>query len=180
MKRRSYSRGFTLIELLIVIAILSMMALLAAPRISQFFGNERQDSGLFAAYINATADNAHLNGKTNYLCISLSKPGEKKIELFKEKVFRANSLSVYNLEDNLFVQNNAKILELRSFSDNVSVKSVILEGGQPVGFGDVIIPFYSDGTSEPFVIEVQFGDSTRYIKKSRNSRTAGIFNELEN
>lgn len=167
-----------MIELLIVMAIMSLMALVAVPRISAFLGNERQESGLLSAYIASTSDDAYVNGRTNYLCITLPLPDDKNKELFSEKSFTPNSVAVYVLDEMKLVQNSHRILDRRTFSGSFTIKAVYLEGSEAISRGDVIIPFYSDGSSESFTIEVSSGDKSRYFKKNKNSRNVKILDEI--
>lgn len=167
-----------MIELLIVMAIMSLMALVAAPRISAFLGNERQESGLLSAFIASTSDDAFVNGRTNYLCITLTPPDDRNTELFNNKNFSANSLTVYVLDDMKLVENSHRILDRRTFSSSFLIKSVYLEGSEAISRGNVIIPFYSDGSSESFSIEVLTGDKSRYFKKNKNSRNVAILDEI--
>ena len=178
MSRRTDSPGFTMIELLVVMAIISLMALIAAPRISAFLGNERQESGLLSAYIGSTSDDAFVHGRTNYLCISLSAPYNETDGLLIRKGFVLNTVAVYNLEEMQLVENSHRILEQRTFSSSFSIIAVYLEGAEAIIKGDVIIPFYPDGSSEGFTIEVLSGDKKRYFKKTKNSRNVLISDEI--
>lgn len=178
MRLSSTNSGFTMIELLIVMAIMSLMALVAAPRISAFLGNERQESGLLSAYITAASDDALVSGRTNYLCITLAVPDDRSKELFREKTFSPNSISVYLLDEMKLVQNSHRILEKRIFSGSFALKAVYLEGSEAISRGDVIIPFYPDGSSENFTIEVSTGEKMIYFKKNKNSRNVIIADEI--
>jgi hypothetical protein len=42
------------------------------------------------------------------------------------------------------------LLKLRKFSNGFILSEVIFEGGKTISSGSVLIPFYSDGTSEAF------------------------------
>lgn len=160
------NRGFTLIELLVVIAILAVMALIALPRISGFLNSQRQESSLLLAYLTAVSDDAFVTGKTNYLSIHLNLPGDESKypagDLFRE----INALSVHNLSDDEFVNNPKKILSLRRFSSSFILDSVIFKGGKNIEMGNVIIPFYSDGTSESFFLKVLSDEREIYFRKN--------------
>ena len=160
------NRGFTLIELLVVIAILAVMALVALPRISGFLNSQRQDSSLLLAYLTAVSDDAFVSGRTNYLFIHLNLPGDESIfpdgDVFRER----NALSVHNLSDGEFIPNPAKILSPRSFSSSFVFDSVILEGGKIIESGNVIIPFYSDGTSEGFSLKIVSDENQIFFRKN--------------
>lgn len=142
------------------------MALVALPRISGFLNSQRQDSSLLLAYLTAVSDDAFVSGRTNYLFIHLNLPGDESInpagDLFRER----NALSVHNLSDDEFVANPKKILSLRRFSSSFIFDSVILDGGKIIEMGNVIIPFYSDGTSEGFSLKVLSDGNQTYFRKN--------------
>ena len=168
-----------MIELLVVMAIFSLMALIAVPKISSFIGNERKDSGLLIAYIAAVSDNAYVSGKTNYLCISLNKSGSKKNELFENDSFISNSISVYNLENSKLIKSETRIIQPRTFTNSFIMQNVYLEGSGPIPGGEVVIPFYTDGTSEGFTIEVLYDGKNRFFKKDKNSKNLRILDEFQ-
>lgn len=159
--------GFTLIELVVVIAILAIMSLVALPRISGFLGNERKDSALFESYIAAVADDSFVNRRDNFLCISLKKAGENTGEALNDK-YRENSLTSYLFIDQKFKLNEKKILKARDFSSSFTLSQVIFDGGMTVSEGVVIIPFYSDGTSENFTIRIISEGEDIYLRKNRD------------
>jgi prepilin-type N-terminal cleavage/methylation domain-containing protein len=173
------NKGFTLIELLVVIAILAVMALIALPRISGFINSQRQESSLFHAYITAVADNAFISGKTNYLCIQLNLPGDGNKDpapdMFKER----NSLSVYNLSGSTFEINPGKVLSQRKFSSSFIFEAVILEGGKTIEYGNVLIPFYSDGSSEYFVLKVNSEGNNLFFRKDKNAKSTDRIEEIQ-
>lgn len=160
------NRGFTLIELLVVIAILAVMALIALPRISGFLNSQRQESSLLLTYLTAVSDDAFVTGRTNYLSIHLNLPGDENTYLPGDLLRETNALSVHNFSDDEFVKNPKKTLSLRRFSRSFVLDSVILDGGRNIEMGNVIIPFYSDGTSESFSLKVLSDESHIYFKKS--------------
>lgn len=160
------NRGFTLIELLVVIAILAVMALIALPRISGFLNSQRQDSSLLLAYLTAVSDDAFVSGRTNYLSIHLNQPGDENRSPAGDVFRETNALSVHNLSENEFTVNPKKILSLRRFSSTFILDSVIFEGGKTIEMGNVIIPFYSDGTSESFFLKVLSDGNQVYFRKN--------------
>lgn len=162
--------GFTLIELVVVMAILAIMSLVALPRISGFLGNERKDSALFESYIAAVADDSFVNKKNNYLCISLKKSGGESGEALNDK-YRSNSLATYTLSEQRFRLNEKRILKVRDFSDNFTLTQVIFDGGMTVSEGVALIPFYSDGTSENFIVKINAEGKDIYIRKYRDVKT---------
>lgn len=173
------NKGFTLIELLVVIAILAVMALIALPRISGFINSQRQESSLFQAYITAVTDDAFVSGKTNYLCINLNLPGDES-RFPQENVFRErNSLSVHNLKDSNFKTNPRKVISPRQFSSSFTFDTVILEGGATIEEGNVFIPFYSDGSSEFFVLKIISDGNSIFFRKEKNSKSPESVDETQ-
>lgn len=170
MRTLSDNGGFTLIELVVVIAILSIMSLVALPRISGFLGNERKESVLFASYISAVSEDSFVNRRDNYLCISLEKNGGSAGEALNDK-YRKNSLASYLFLENKFKLNDKKILKTRDFSSSYILSQVIFDGGMTVSDGIVLIPFYSDGTSENFTLRIISEGKDVYLRKYRDVKT---------
>ena len=159
-----------MIELIVVMAIFSLMAMLAVPRVANFIGNERKDSGLLSAYVTAASDDAFGHGRTVYLCISLNRPAVKKNPLMTDIATGTNSVSSFILEDMKLAPNQAAILKPRSFSSKFIIQGVSINGSDPVTEGDVLVPFYCDGSSESYIIEILFAGKTIHLIKDRNSR----------
>ena len=167
MLNLSDNNGFTLIELVVVMAILAIMSLVALPRISGFLGDERKESALFESYISAVADDSFVNRRDNFLCISLKKGGKDSGEALNDK-YRENSLATYLFNENKFKLNERKILKVRDFSSSFILSQVIFDGGMTVSEGIVLIPFYSDGTSESFTIRIISEGKDIYLRKNRD------------
>jgi len=92
--------GMTLIEIVIVLVIISVMAMLAVPRVSSFLGgSRREDFVIFTGMIAKTYDDSFLNDRTNYLVIHLNEGTPEPSELNKDVFSRHNGLSVVNLVD---------------------------------------------------------------------------------
>lgn len=171
------NRGFTLIEIIIVMAILAIMSVIALPKLTGFFGNERKESSVLKAYIEAVTDDSFVHRKTNYLCIHLSKPGEKNPELFDDRYNDDNIVNVYELVNGKFVQSENKILKYRGFSSSFVLEEVILEGGKSIAAGNVLIPFYSDGTSDGFTLKITSGDTKTLFIKNKINKMVLLENE---
>ena len=159
--------GFTLIELIIVIAILAIMSVIALPKLTGFFSNERKESSVLKAYIEAVTDDAFVHRRTDYLCIHLSRHGDKNSELFDDIYNDDNIVNVYELINGRFVQSKNKILKNRGFSSSFTLDEVILDGGKSIAEGNVLIPFYSDGTSAGFILKVISGDRKVIFVKNK-------------
>jgi prepilin-type N-terminal cleavage/methylation domain-containing protein len=171
------NRGFTLIELVVVIAILAIMSVVALPKLTGIIGNERKESSILKAYIEAVTDDSFVHRKTNYLCINLAKSGNKNSELFDDRYNDTNIVIVYELQKGKFIQNKNHVLKDRGFSSSFILDEVILEGGKSITSGNVIIPFYSDGTSAGFLLKIISGDSKIIFKKNKINKMVQFENE---
>ena len=172
------NKGFTLIELVVVMAIIALMSVIALPKLSGFFGNNRKESAILRSYIEAVTDDSFVKRKTNYLCIHLQRAGEKNAELFNDKYNETNIINVYEFDNGKFIQNKSNILKDRSFSSSFTLDEVILEGGKSITSGNILIPFYSDGTSLGFVIKIRAGDSKINVIKNKISKMVQFENEI--
>lgn len=161
------NNGFTLIEMIIVIAIIAIMAVVALPKLTAFFGNQRKESAVLKAYIEAVTDDTFVHRKTDYLCIHLSRHGDKNSELFDDLYNDDNIVNVYEMVNGKFVQSENKILKYRSFSSSFILDEVILDGGRSIISGNVLIPFYSDGTSAGFTLKIISGDKRINFSKNK-------------
>lgn len=148
-------------------AILAVMSLIALPKISGFLGNERKESALFESYIAAVADDSFVNKRDNFLCISLKKQGGNAGEALNDR-YRENSLASYLFIDQKFRLNEKKLLKTREFSSSFILNQVILDGGMTVSDGVVLIPFYSDGTTENFTIRITAEGKDIFLRKNRD------------
>jgi len=172
------NRGFTFIELIVVLAILALVMTFTLPKLASLLGNERKESIIFKAYIEALVNNSFVNCKTNYLCINLSKSEDPDSKFTDNQYRDSNALVVYELIDGKFIQSKNQLLKPRNFSSSFILSEVILEGGRIISSGNVLIPFYSDGSSEDFKIKVLLDDSTVFYSKTKNGKTVQQHNEL--
>jgi len=174
----SDNRGFTLLEIIVVVTIIAIMSVIALPKLTGFLGDERKESSLLTAYIEAVTDDSFVHRKINYLCIHLAKPGTNNSELFDDRFNDLNMVNVYNFDDSKFIQNKNRILKDREFSSSFILEEVIFDGGKVISQGNVLIPFYSDGSSEGFAIKISSGENKLYLKKNRINKSVQVDNEL--
>jgi len=159
-------------------AILAIMSVIALPKLAGIMWNQRKESSLLKAYIEAITDDSFVQHKTNYLSINLSKSENKDSELFDDKYKERNIVNVYEFHDGKFIQNKSKILKDRGFSSSFILAEVILEGGKNITSGNVLIPFYSDGTSVGFVLKIISGDSKIFFIKNKITKMVQLENEI--
>lgn len=157
-------QGFTLIEIIIVIVVLSIMAMLVTPRLSSYFANERKNFNLLSSLIAKTYDDSFMHGRINYLAIHLNEPFvDENFDEDREEVFsRNNAISVLSRIDGKFVDHERKALRYRQFSDNYILEDVILNNGQKVTQGSVIVPFYPQGYSDNIIIHIRTDDTDQW------------------
>lgn len=172
------NKGFTLVELLVVIAILAVMALIAMPRISGFMNSQRQDSALLMAYFTAVSDEAYITGETQYLSVHLNLAGIENMAHLDKNNIKENSLSTYTFTEGVFKISSRKVLGLRAFRGSFILDRVIFDGGRIVERGNVLIPFYPDGSSEGFVIRVLSDGEEIFIRKQSISKTPLIIESI--
>jgi prepilin-type N-terminal cleavage/methylation domain-containing protein len=158
-------RGFTFIEIMVVLVVISIMALAVAPRMTNFFKNERENSAILTGLIAKTFDDSFLNDRINYLAIHLYDPGDEASETADKKLkdifSRRNAVSVLRLENGAFTDNRRRILETRNFADSFRLQEVILSSGEIMKRGTVIVPFYPRGYSDDVIIHVLMNGTDR-------------------
>lgn len=154
------------------------MSVIALPQIKGMLGDAREESSILKAYIEAVTDDSFIHRRTDYLCIHLSKQGEKNNELFDDSFNETNIVNVYELKNGRFVKTANKVLKDRSFSSSFNLSEVILEGGKNISSGNVLIPFYSDGTSTAFTLKIISNDKKITITKNKVSKTVKLDNEI--
>ena len=152
------------------------------PKLSSILGDGRKESVIFKAYIEAIVDNSFINSKTNYLCINLSKgrdeDKDKNSQFSANQYNDSNALVVYEFVDGKFFQSKSKLLKARNFSSSFAIAEVILEGGRSITSGNVLIPFYSDGSSEAFKVKILSNGSTITLLKNKNNKRVQFENEI--
>jgi len=157
---------------------MTLILTFALPKFISFWGNERKESIILKAYIETITDNSFVNCKTNYLCINLSKSEDKDSKFSENQYSDSNAVVVYELNNEKFVQSKNQLLKARNFSSSFILSEIILEGDKSITSGNILIPFYSDGSSEAFKIRVLSDNSTIIFIKNKNSKTLRIQNEI--
>ncbi|MDY6968465.1 MAG: type II secretion system protein [Spirochaetota bacterium] len=172
-------RGFTLIEVLIVIAIISLMSLFVAPRISNFFGSARGSFIILTNMIAKTFDDSFINERLNFMVIHLSEPGEDTGE-DKEDIFsHTNGVSVVNLnEEGIFKETSNKLLKYKEFPDYFILEEVLISTGETITNGNVLIPFYPQGYSDNVILHILVNNEERWsVRIYKLQKEAEIFRD---
>ena len=148
------NRGFTLVEIVVVIAIIAIVFMIAAPRLTRVFSTQRENFAIFTGMIVKSFDDAFLHNRTNYLTLHMESP-DPEDSLGQTDVFnRRNGISVLNIVNGEFVDSKLKALSFKSFSDDFQIQEVILSNGEKISNGNVMIPFYPQGYSDNAIIHV--------------------------
>lgn len=166
--------GFTLIEIVVVIAIVALMFMIAAPRITRVFSSQRENFAIFTGMIVRTFDDAFLHNRTNYLTVHLQSPDPEDTLGQKEVFSRHNGISVLNITDGEFVESKLRSLKFKEFSDSFLIEEVLLSTGEKITNGNVLIPFYPQGYSDNVIIHIMVnGDqqwSIRIVKHMKEPK----------
>jgi len=147
-------RGFTLIELIVVIAIISMLFMIAVPRISRIVSSQQQNFAILTGMIAATFDDAFLKNRTDFLKIYLSSPDPEDEATPKDDSHRKNGVAVRNVVNNQWVDCDRKSLKFKEFPDSFLIEEVIISTGEKITNGSPHIPFYPQGYSDNCIIHI--------------------------
>lgn len=152
--------GFTLIEIIIAVTLVAILAITVVPRMTGVLSARGENFKIFTGLIAKTYDDSFLNDKINYLVVHLYDQGAESIDDESDIFKRVNGLSVVNYTEKGFTDNKRRILKFRKFPGTFRIDAVILSTGEPVRSGNVLIPFYPDGTSDNAIIHIYF-DTTQ-------------------
>jgi prepilin-type N-terminal cleavage/methylation domain-containing protein len=158
------NKGFTLLEMIIVIVIVSIMALLIAPRITDILGSRRGNFIILTSMIAKTFDDSFIRGNVNFLVVHLYEPNpELESEANPDIFSRRNGISVVMLDENgKFIDSKNKILQFKEYPESFKIKEVLLSTGEKVTQGNVIIPFYPKGYSDDVILHILVNDEERW------------------
>lgn len=156
-------KGITLVEILVTALIISILMGVAGPRVAGFFTSKRENLVIFTGIIRKVFDDAFLNDRVNYLIIHLSEPtlSESEEEEEGSLMIRENGISVANLVNGKFVESKRKIFEYKKFPDSFRIDEVVLNTGEVITSGNVMIPFYPQGYSNNVIIHLVINDEER-------------------
>lgn len=171
------NRGFTLIEILVVIAIISLMFMITAPRVTRVFNSQRENFAIFTGMIVKTFDDAFLHNRTNYLIIHLKSPNPDDSEIDKNDAFtRSNGITVMNIEDGKFVESKLKSLHFKEFPNSFLLEEVVLHSGEKISTGYASIPFYPQGYSDNVIIHILVNDDRQWsIRIDKHMKEPKVF-----
>ncbi len=146
--------GFTLVELVVVVAIISILFMIAVPRITRVFSTQRENFAVLTGIIVKTFDDAFLNDNTNYLILYLKDSDIAEAPGQQDDASRNNGVSVQNIVDGVFKDHRLKSLRYRGFSDDFVIEGVVMPSGEKISSGNVLIPFYPQGYADNVIIHI--------------------------
>lgn len=146
--------GFTLIELVVVIAIISVLFMIAVPRVTKIISSQRENFAIFTGMIASTFDDAFLKNRADYLTIYLPVPDPEDPLGQKEVFNRRNGIGVLNYVKNEFVDTTRKTLRFKEFPQSFRIEAVITPNGETHTNGYVMIRFNPQGYSDNYIIHV--------------------------
>jgi hypothetical protein len=154
-----------MIEIMVVITIISIMSMIAIPKLTGFFSNKRENLAVITGLITKTFDDSFLREKINYLIIHLyngtTYPEKGSMQITKDVFNRSNGISIVNLKDGIFIDNNRKIFQYKEFNNSFKIEEVLLTSGERIQNGNVLIPFYPQGFSDNVIIHLLVNDEEK-------------------
>jgi len=102
------NRGFTLIELIVAISVISLLFMLAIPRVGRMIGSQRDKFAIVTGMLATAFDDAFMKDRPNFFVVYLSAPEADDTVLQKDVVDRKNGVAVLNYVDGEFVDNRRK------------------------------------------------------------------------
>jgi prepilin-type N-terminal cleavage/methylation domain-containing protein len=170
--------GFTLIEVVIVMVVLSVMAMILAPRVSRFLGDEGKHFNLLTSLMARTYDDAFIHDNVNYLALHLHEPFVDDVaQEIEAPLRRTNGVSVLQRKDGTFVDHPRKSLRPRTFPPDFKLVEVILASGEKISSGNVLVPYYPQGYSDNLILHVLVGDEDQWsIRTYKHLKEAEVRN----
>jgi prepilin-type N-terminal cleavage/methylation domain-containing protein len=157
------NKGFTLLEMIIVMVIISIMALLVAPRLTDILGSRRGNFIILTSIIAKTFDDSFIRGNVNFLIVHLNEQDPDSEPGANADIFsRRNGISVVNLDEGKFVDSKNKLLQFKEYPSSFKIEKVLLSTGEKITQGNVIIPFYPNGNSDDVIVHILVNDEERW------------------
>ncbi|MFW5808114.1 MAG: type II secretion system protein [Spirochaetota bacterium] len=162
--RLSRQDGFSLVELITAITLISVLSVVVAPRIANYFGGQRKNLSFLTAVITKTFDDAFVNNRTNLLAIHLAYPdAEGMAEENSTILERTNGYSVITISgDGTMVESDRPVLKSRTFPGSFLIERVISSNGVSDDSGTILVPFYPEGYSSDTIIHVSADNHRQY------------------
>ncbi|MBN1496780.1 MAG: type II secretion system protein [Spirochaetes bacterium] len=174
------NRGFTLIELIVAISVISLLFMLAIPRVGRMIGSQREKFAIVTGMLATAFDDAFMKDRPNFFVVYLSAPEVDDTVLQKDVVDRKNGVAVLNYVDGEFVDNRRKALQFRDFNDSFLIEDVLYANGEKVTDGRAYITYYPGGYSSNCIIHVLVnGDQHWSIKIDKHIKEPKVIRGYE-
>lgn len=168
--------GFTLIEIVVVVAILGIVVMIAAPRITRVISSQRKDFAIFTGIIAATFDDSFLNNRRNYLTIYMQSPDPEDAQSQKDVFNRRNGIGVLNETSGEFHDTKRKSLKFKEFSDSFQILEVVDPSGGKKSNGYAMITYNPHGFSENRIIHILVnGDQQWSVRIYKHMKEPKVF-----
>lgn len=173
-------RGFTLIEMIVAISVISLLFMLAIPRISRIVGTQREKFAIVTGMLAMTFDDAFLKHRTNFFTVYLGTPEAGDSGPQNDVFNRKNGVAVLNYVNGEFVDSKRKSLQFREFGDSFLLEDVLWSTGEKVTDGRAYISFYPGGYSNNCIIHVMVnGDQKWSIKIDKHLKEPKVIRGYE-
>jgi type II secretory pathway pseudopilin PulG len=172
--------GLTLIEIVAVVAMISFLVMVAAPRLDRFLTDENRHLSLFTGLIAYATDEAFLKNRTVYLTVHTWSPGDGGSVPLDEELREARngiSLARWNREKGVFVPLEGKKNNSITLPDSIRLTGVVMEDGRRVTEGPVFVPIYPDGSSPETRIILETDEGPIEVIRYRYMKEPGVVQE---
>ncbi len=181
---RRDDRGFTLIELIVAISVISLLFMIAIPRVGRVIGTQQDKFAIVTGMLAMTFDDAFLRHRTDFFTVYLSSPGADAgagdTGQVKDVFNRKNGVAVLNYVDGEFVDSTRKSLQFKEFGDSFLIDDVLWSTGEKVTDGRAYISFYPGGYSSNCIIHVTVnGDQKWSIKINKHIKEPKVIRGYE-
>ena len=173
MKNYVANEGFTLIEIMIVLALLAVLSVAVAPRVSSYFSSQKKNLYIVSSMISRTFDDSFIRKNQNYLVIHLTTPASEIVDTKNADFMRkTNGISVVTINQEGLISESANPnLKPQMFTGLFSLDEVISESGEHRKEGAVFIPFHPEGYSENFVLYVTVNNEPMSLINTKFTKT---------
>jgi prepilin-type N-terminal cleavage/methylation domain-containing protein len=150
------NKGFSLVELIVAITLISIIAVVVAPRISAFFGGQQKNLTVLTTVLSKTFDDSFTKNRINYVALHLANPSAEPDEGPNSEILnRTNGYTVVTLDEfGTMSESKRTVLKSRSFPNNFLITEIITQDGRLQNSGTVLIPFYPEGYSSDTIIHI--------------------------
>ncbi len=174
--------GLTLIEIVAVVAMISFLVMVAAPRLDRFLTDENRYLSLFTGLIAHATDEAFLKNRTVYVVVHTWTPGNNDVIPLDERLRETRngiSLARWDREKKKFLPLEGKNNKSLSLPDSIRLSGVVMEGDRTVTEGPIFLPVYPDGSSPESRIILETDEGKLEVVRYRYMKEPEVVQENE-